>query len=119
MSPLVRHGDPALFTFRLRLVLPAVWRKLGRRGPRRGSHLERGPLFGEAPSKPLNVGTINIMATVEELWQLAQDLYARARASIDPATKRMLMNQADDLLKQADELRRSHVVESRFDRDSE
>jgi hypothetical protein len=48
------------------------------------------------------------MATVEELWQLAQDLYTRARASIDPATKCMLM-------KQADELRRNHVVEPRFD----
>jgi hypothetical protein len=55
------------------------------------------------------------MATVEEFWQLAQELYTRARASIDPATKCMLMKQADDLLRQAEELRRNHVVESRFD----
>jgi hypothetical protein len=84
---------------------------LGRKGPRRGTRQSAARCFSESTLKPVNVGTINIVATVEELWQLAQDLYARARASIDPATKRMLMKQADDLLRQADELRRSHGVE--------
>lgn len=54
------------------------------------------------------------MATVHELWQMAHDLYARARMSIDPSTKRMLMGRADDLLRQAEELRRSSVVQAAF-----
>ena len=55
------------------------------------------------------------MATVDELWQAAHDLYARARTSIDPLTKRMLVRAADDYLKQADELRRDHTaVEAKF-----
>ncbi|HEX9142837.1 MAG TPA: hypothetical protein VGA09_01110 [Candidatus Binatia bacterium] len=54
------------------------------------------------------------MATVQELWQMAHDLYARARTSIDPSTKRMLMRRADDLLKEAEELRAGSVVQAVF-----
>jgi predicted transcriptional regulator len=54
------------------------------------------------------------MATVNELWQMARDLYARARTSIDPSTKQMLMKRADDLPKQAEELRYSHVIQAAF-----
>jgi hypothetical protein len=54
------------------------------------------------------------MATVQELWQMAHDLYARARTSIDPSTKQMLMRRADDLLKEAEELRTSSVVQAVF-----
>jgi hypothetical protein len=54
------------------------------------------------------------MATVQELWQVAHDLYARARISIDPLTKKMLMRRADDLLKEAEELRAGNVVQAVF-----
>ena len=54
------------------------------------------------------------MATVDELWQMAHDLYARARTSTDASTKQMLMKRADDLLRQADELRRSHIIQAEF-----
>ena len=50
------------------------------------------------------------MATVEELWKMAHDMYARARGSLDPLTKRKLLRAADDYLKQANELRRHRVV---------
>lgn len=50
------------------------------------------------------------MATVEELWKMAHDMYARARASLDPLAKRKLLRVADDYLKQANELRRHRVV---------
>lgn len=54
------------------------------------------------------------MKTVDELWQMAHNLYARARASVDPATKRMLMEAADDYLKQANDIRRSQVIKAEF-----
>lgn len=54
------------------------------------------------------------MKTVDELWQMAHNLYARARASVDPATKRMLMQAADDYLKQANDIRRSRVIKAEF-----
>lgn len=54
------------------------------------------------------------MATVQELWQMAHDLYARARVSIDPSTKQMLTRRADDLLKEAEELRAGSVVQAVF-----
>jgi hypothetical protein len=54
------------------------------------------------------------MATVDQHWQMAHDLYAQARASIDPATKRMLLRRADELLRQAEELQRGHVVQAAF-----
>ncbi|HET7382857.1 MAG TPA: hypothetical protein VFJ59_09770 [Pseudolabrys sp.] len=54
------------------------------------------------------------MATVQDLWQMAHDLYARARVSIDPSTKQMLMRRADDLLKEAEELRAGSVVQAVF-----
>ena len=50
------------------------------------------------------------MATVDDLRQMAHELYARARTSIDPSTQRMLMKAADDYLRQADEMRRGRTV---------
>ena len=55
-----------------------------------------------------------VMATVDELWQIAHKLYARARSSVDPSTKRMLMLAADDYLKQANDIRRGQVVKAEF-----
>ncbi len=54
------------------------------------------------------------MKTVDELWQMAHSLYARARASVDPATKRKLMQAADDHLKQANAIRRGQVIKAEF-----
>jgi hypothetical protein len=54
------------------------------------------------------------MTTVDELWQVAHNLYARARSSGDPAARRMLMRAADDYLKQANDIRRSQVVKAEF-----
>jgi hypothetical protein len=50
------------------------------------------------------------MPTVDELWQMATDLYARGQSSIDPSTKRMLMTAADSHLRQAEEMRRGRTV---------
>ena len=50
------------------------------------------------------------MTTVGDLRQMAHELYARARTSIDPATKQMLMTAADNHLRQADEIRRGRAV---------
>ena len=46
------------------------------------------------------------MANVDELWQMATDLYARGQSSNDPSMKQMLMRAAHDYLKQAEEMRR-------------
>ncbi len=54
------------------------------------------------------------MATVDELWQIAHNLYGRARSSGDPATKLRLMRAADDYLKQANDIRRGQVVKAEF-----
>jgi hypothetical protein len=54
------------------------------------------------------------MKTVDELWQMAHSLYARVRASVDPATKRKLMQAADDHLKQANAIRRGQVIKAEF-----
>jgi Holliday junction resolvase-like predicted endonuclease len=54
------------------------------------------------------------MKTVDELWQMAHNLYARARASVDPSTKALLMQAADDYLKQANDIRRSQVIKAEF-----
>jgi hypothetical protein len=54
------------------------------------------------------------MATVDDLWQIAHNLYARARSSADPVAKRMLMRAADDYLKQANDIRRSQVIKAEF-----
>jgi hypothetical protein len=54
------------------------------------------------------------MKTVDELWQLAHNLYCRARASVDPSTKRMLMQAADDYLKQANDIRSRQVIKAEF-----
>ncbi len=48
------------------------------------------------------------MATVDELWQMSTDLYARAQSSDHP--KQRLMRMAYDYLKQAEEMRRSRTV---------
>jgi hypothetical protein len=45
---------------------------------------------------------------------MAHDLYSRARASVDPSTKRMLMQAADDYLKQANDIRRRPVIKAEF-----
>ena len=47
------------------------------------------------------------MANVDELWQMATDLYARGQSSNDPSMKQMLMRAAHDYLKQAEEVRRA------------
>jgi len=59
-------------------------------------------------------GYSTFMTSVEELWQKAHEVYARARSSIDPLTQRALMNAADDHLKQAEEIRRSQIIKAEF-----
>lgn len=54
------------------------------------------------------------MRTVDELWQMAHNLYARARSSADPSAKRLLMQMADDYLKQANDIRCRQVVRAEF-----
>jgi hypothetical protein len=54
------------------------------------------------------------MATVDDLWHMAHNLYARARSSADPAAKLQLMRAADDYLKQANDIRRSQVIKAEF-----
>jgi hypothetical protein len=54
------------------------------------------------------------MTTVDDLWQMAHNLYARARSCVDPAAKHMLMRAADDYLKQANDIRRSQVIKAEF-----
>jgi len=54
------------------------------------------------------------MVTVDELREMAHEVYARARASLDPTIKRELMKLGDDYLKKAEELRRSHVIQAAF-----
>jgi len=49
-------------------------------------------------------------ATADELWQMAHDLLERARVSIDPTTKRMLIRAADNYLQEATKMRPSHTV---------
>jgi hypothetical protein len=50
------------------------------------------------------------MANVDELWQMATDLYARGQSSNDPSMKQRLMRAAHDYLKQAEEVRRGRTV---------
>ncbi len=50
------------------------------------------------------------MATVDELWQMATDLYARGQSSNDPSMKQLLMRAAYGYLKQAEEARRGRTV---------
>ena len=47
------------------------------------------------------------MANVDELWQMATDLYARGQSSNDPSMKQMLMRAAHGYLEQAEEVRRA------------
>ena len=44
---------------------------------------------------------------------MAHYFYARARASLDPSKKQKLVKSADTYLKQAEELRRGHVIVQR------
>ena len=57
-----------------------------------------------APSFKCNMGMI------EEFWNMARDMYARARASLDPSTKLRLIKTADDYLKLAVDIERERVV---------
>ena len=50
------------------------------------------------------------MANVDELWQMATDLYARGQSSNDPSMKQRLMRAAHDYLKQAEGVRRGRTV---------
>jgi hypothetical protein len=50
------------------------------------------------------------MANVDELWQMATDLYARGQSSNDPSMKQKLMRCGYDYLKQAEEVRRGRTV---------
>ena len=54
------------------------------------------------------------MATIDELREMAHEVYARGRRTLDPLVKRRLFRQADDYLKRADELRRGEVVQAVF-----
>ena len=49
------------------------------------------------------------MATIDELRKMARDLYARARASRNPFTKRKLIKLADDSLLEAEVMRHNKV----------
>jgi hypothetical protein len=49
------------------------------------------------------------MATIDELRKMARDLYARARASHNPFTKRKLIKLADDYLLEAEVMRHNKV----------
>jgi len=54
------------------------------------------------------------MATAVGLREIAHEIYARTRASLDPLTKQRLLDLADDYLRKADELRRGDVVQAAF-----
>jgi hypothetical protein len=54
------------------------------------------------------------MNTVAEFWKMAQDLYARARSSIDPTTKRMLLRATDNYMKKAQEIRRAQITKADY-----
>jgi hypothetical protein len=56
------------------------------------------------------------MANVDELWQIATDLYARGQSSNDPSMKQMLMRAAHNYLKQAEEVRRGRTKIGQEDR---
>ncbi len=55
------------------------------------------------------------MSEIHELLRRAQDCYAQARDAVDPDSKRALVQQGDDYLRQADELQRGrNVVQAAF-----
>jgi hypothetical protein len=49
------------------------------------------------------------MRAIDELRKMARDLYARARASHNPFTKRKLIKLADDYLLEAEVMRHNKV----------
>jgi hypothetical protein len=55
-----------------------------------------------------------VSITVDEFLGMAYDAYARARSSPDASTKQNLTRAADDLLRQAKELRRGRISNDRF-----
>jgi hypothetical protein len=55
-----------------------------------------------------------VSITVDELLAMAPDAYARARSSPDASTKQNLTRAADDLLRQAKELRRGRISNDSF-----
>ena len=54
------------------------------------------------------------MRTVLELWQMAHHVYARARASDDPTMKVKLIHEADEYLKQANEIRLGEMTRAEW-----
>lgn len=55
------------------------------------------------------------MSKARELLRLAQDCYARAHVTVNPDTKRALMKEGDEYLKEADELQRGRpIVQAAF-----
>jgi hypothetical protein len=55
------------------------------------------------------------MTRVDDLWTMAHDLYAHARACADPVTKRKLMTEADGFLNKANEIRlRTSVIKAEY-----
>ena len=50
------------------------------------------------------------MRQVRKLWDKAHDLYAQARTCGDPLHQKRLLCNADDILKEADEIRRTYTV---------
>jgi hypothetical protein len=57
------------------------------------------------------------MSTVTELWAKAHETYAKARASVDAATRNDLLRLADDYLKQAEDIRREQVTRAVYPED--
>jgi hypothetical protein len=64
--------------------------------------------------KKATAGTHALMPTVLELWRMAHDVYARARASDDPITKEKLIREADHYLKHANEIRLGQMTKAEW-----
>jgi hypothetical protein len=62
------------------------------------------------------IDTNATMRTVLELWQMAHNVYARARASDDPTMKIKLIHEADEYLKQANEIRLGQMTKAEWPR---
>jgi hypothetical protein len=53
---------------------------------------------------------VEIPMTIEQLMKHAQDYYARARATANPALKRMLLEIGNTYLAEAEKLKRAHAL---------
>ena len=71
-------------------------------------------IYTAAAKRATSTIPIIFMATVDALREMAHEVYTRARLNLDPLTRRRLFRQADNYLKQADELRRGDVVQAVF-----